>query len=116
MCSLFDRIFSSVLPWIETVTPGYYQSMETEVLFQIEFSLAIMFELIISSSCFFARKTFYFTGLRALCEGLFFSCLGTDFLLLEFGKKTVPKISLSLPSYLYYTAASGVVWLLLEHH
>lgn len=61
-----------MLPWIETVTPGYYQSMETEVLFWIEFSLAIVFELIISSSCFFARKTFYFTDLRALCEGLFF--------------------------------------------
>lgn len=38
----------------------------------------------------------------------FFSCLGTDFLFLEFGKKTVPKISLSLPNTYHYTAASGV--------
>lgn len=65
MCSLFDRIFSSVLPWIETVTPGYYQSMETEVLFQIEFSLAVVFELIISSSCFFCQKDFLFYWLKS---------------------------------------------------
>lgn len=64
-CSLSDQVFSSMLPWIETVTPGYYQSMETEVLFWIEFSLAIVFELIISSSCFFCQKDFLFYRLKS---------------------------------------------------
>lgn len=85
--------------------------METVVLFQIELSLAIMSELIISSF-FFARKTFYSTGLRALCEGLFFLPAWelTSFFL-EFGKMTVPKVSFFLPSTDHYTAASGVWYL-----
>lgn len=102
MFTPFDRFFPSVRLWIESITLIYYYSVKTVVLFQLELSLATVSELIISPFFFFPPFFFRKTACRELflkdCFVLFFSCLGTDFLFLEFGKMTVPKISLSLPS------------------